>query len=106
MIMEVPRTGRIPVEIDVDADLPNGDPAPLTDVRWAIVDRSGPNLDTVWHDGTFDPATRVATVVVCGPAAEDKSNALVLTTARGRLHALPIQEGAAVPGFIATLELP
>jgi hypothetical protein len=104
--VEIPRTARQPIEIDVDAELPNGEPAPLSDVRWAICDRSGPRADTVWHDGTFDVATRVATVVVCGPAAEDMSNALVLTTARGRLYALPVQEGAAVPGFIATLELP
>jgi hypothetical protein len=104
--VEIPRTARQPIEIDVDATLPSGDPAPLTDVQWAICDRSGPNADTVWHNGTFDSTSRVATVVVCGPAAADMSNALVLTVPRGRLYALPVQDGAAVPGFIATLELP
>ena len=104
--MEIPRTARQPIEIDVDAELPNGDPAPLSDVRWAICDRSGPTADTEWHDGNFDVATRVASAWVCGPEAEDTSNALVLTVPRGRLYALPVQEGAVVPGFIATLELP
>jgi hypothetical protein len=104
--VEIPRTARLPIEIDVDAELPNGDPAPLTDVQWAITDRSGPTEDTVWHDGTFDPDSRVATAMVCGPQAEDTSNALVLTVPRGRLYALPTQEGASVPGFIDTLELP
>jgi hypothetical protein len=104
--VEIPRTGRQPVEIDVDATLPNGEPAPLSDVRWAICDRSGPTRDTVWNSGTFDEATRVASVFVCGPQAEDQSNALTLTEPRGRLYALPVQEGAVVPGFIDTLELP
>ena len=106
MTVEIPRTARQPIEIDIDAELPNGDPAPLTDVRWAICDRSGPTIDTVWHNGTFDAGTRVATVTVCGPAADDMTNALVLTVPRARPYALPVQEGAHVPGFIATLELP
>lgn len=104
--MEIPRTARQPIEIDVDATLPSGEPAPLSNVRWAICDRSGPTEDTVWNPGTFDVATRVATVIVCGPQAEDQTNALTLTVPRGRLYALPVQEGAVVPGFIATLELP
>jgi hypothetical protein len=104
--VEIPRTGRQPIEIDVDATLPNGDPAPLTDVQWAITDRSGPTADTVWVDGSFDTETRVASTFVCGPEAEDTSAALVLDVPRGRLYVLPVQEGAVAPGFIDTLELP
>lgn len=104
--MEIPRTARIPIELDIDALLPNGSEAPLTQVRWALCDRSGPGIDTVWVDGIYDPATDTATAIVCGPAADDTSGALVLTVPRARLYALPVQDGASVPGYIDTLELP
>ena len=104
--MQIPRTARIPIAIDVDALLPNGSEAPLTEVRWALTDRGGPTADTVWVNGTYDPDADEATAMVCGPAAEDKSGALVLTVPRARLYALPVQDGASVPGFIDTLELP
>lgn len=103
--MEIPRTARIPFDVDVDALLPDGEDAPLTEVRWAICDRSGPTADTVWLTATYDAVNDVGTAVVCGPDADDKSSALVLTVPRAQLWALPVQDGAAVPGFIDTLEL-
>ena len=104
--MLIPRTARIPVAVDIDALLPNGVEAPLTQVRWAITDRGGPTAATVWVDGVYDPDADEATATVCGPAAENKSGALVLTVPRAQLWALPVQDGAHVPGFIDTLELP
>lgn len=105
--MEIPRTARIPIEVDVDALLPSGQEAPLTQVRWALCDRSGPTADTVWVDGLFDPEVDVATAIACGPDAEDTTGVgvLILDRPRAQLWALPVQEGASVPGFIDTLEL-
>jgi hypothetical protein len=108
--VELPLTARKPVEVDVVATLPNGLPATLTGVQFALCGHGGPDADTVWLDGGFtagDPGTGVGGVTLAGRDATDQTDALVLLTARAELWGLPVTGSTTVdPWFIDTIETP
>lgn len=105
--MELPRTARKPVEVDVAASLPNGAPATLTGVRFALCDHGGPTAATAWITGTYNAPVGGATL--CGPDATDQTGAstLVMTAARAELWGLPVSAtGTVDPWYIDTVETP
>lgn len=102
--MELPRIARKPIQIDVDATLPNGDPATVGAVDVAFCDHDGPTAATVWVPTAFNSSTRIAEVILVGREAADKSGALELTTARAELWAKPAGGSAVDAGFIDTVE--
>jgi hypothetical protein len=103
--MELPRTARKPVEVDVEAVLPNGTDYVPDGMSFALCDHGGPTEATVWADAaTYDHPTAV--VILAGPDAADKTGALAPVTARPELWALPqVTGGQADPGFVETIEV-
>lgn len=109
--MRLPRTARKNVEVDVTATLPNGQPATVTGVRFALCDHGGPTAATTWLDGSFTAGTggapAVGSVVLTGRDATTTTNSLTLTVARAELWGLPVAPGGVVdPWFIDTIEAP
>jgi hypothetical protein len=104
--MEVPRTARKPVEVDVDAVLPSGVAAVLEGVEFALCTHDGPTAVTVWLGGAWDQGTRVAGTVLAGRESADKSGALVGVEGRPRaeLWARPVNGSVVDAGFIDTIE--
>lgn len=105
--MELPRTARKPVEVDVVATQPNGQPATITGVRFAFCDHGGPTAATVWVEGQYSGG--VGGAVLCGRDAADTSGTavLVMDAARAELWGLPVVSGGTVdPWFIDTIETP
>ncbi len=109
--MLLPRTARKRVEVDVVATQANGQPAVLTDVRFAFCDHGGPTASTVWFDGDYTAPSGslpgVGALTLVGRDATDKTGALELTVARAELWGLPITgSSTADPWFIDTIETP
>jgi hypothetical protein len=103
--MELPRTARKPVEVDVVATLPNGSPATVTGVRFAFCDHGGPTSATAWTDGSYNAPT--GGIVLAGRDAASTGGALVLTVARAELWGLPVTGSTTVdPWYIETVETP
>lgn len=101
--MELPRTARKMVEVDLDATLPSGAPAALDAVELALCDHDGPTGVTLWLAAS-SVADGVAQVVLCGPEAVDKSGALVLDRPRAELWARPAGGPWSDAGFVDTVE--
>ena len=102
--MRISRITRKPVEVDLEVRLPNGDPASLTAVDFALCSHNGPDATTQWVAGTV--VGGVASVTVCGPEAADLSGALVMTKPRLELWARPANGPTIAADFIDTIELP
>lgn len=102
--VRIARISRKPVEIDVVVTLPNGSPASLTAVDFALCDHGGPTRDTVWVAGEVNGD--VASVTICGPDADDLSGALVMTKPRLELWAKPANGPTIAADYIDTVELP
>jgi hypothetical protein len=98
------RITRKPVEVDVEVTLPSGDAATLTAVDFALCTHDGPDASTTWIAGNVEAG--VATVTVCGPDAEDKTGALVMTGPRLELWARPANGPTIAADYIDTIELP
>ena len=84
--------------------LPNGDPAVLTAVDFALCHHGGPDAQTTWVEGAVNGGT--ATVTICGPQADDLSGALVMYAPRLELWARPANGPTIAADFIDTIELP
>lgn len=102
--MELPRIARKPVEVTVAATLPSGAAAHPGGIEFALCDHGGPTAVSIWATGQYDPATDIASVVLCGREATDKSGALVLTVARAELWARPSGGAVIDAGYIDTIE--
>lgn len=101
--MELPRTARKLVEVEIDATLPSNAPATVDAVELALCDHDGPTGATLWLAGS-PPVDRVTQVVLCGREAVDKSNALVLDRPRAELWARPAGGSYVDAGFVDTVE--
>jgi hypothetical protein len=105
--MELPRTTRKIVEIDVSAVLPSGAAATLSGVQFGLCDHGGPTPATAWvAAATWDNATRVATLVLAGREATNKTGALAAVQGmpRAELWALPSNGSIVDAGFVDTVE--
>ena len=102
--VRIARISRKPVEVDVVVTPPSGDAATLTAVDFALCDHGGPDAQTTWVAGAVNAG--VASVTICGPDAEDKTGALVMTKARMELWAKPANGPTIAADYIDTIELP
>lgn len=105
--MELPRAGRKPVEVYPTATLPDGTPALVTSYRLALCGHGGPTSVTVPVTVTADPGTGAVPITLCGPEAEDTTDALVATAGQPRpeLWAWPVNGTFVDAGYIDTIEV-
>jgi hypothetical protein len=101
--VELPRTARKMIEVDLDATLPSGAPATVDAVELALCDHDGPTGATLWLAAS-SLVDGVAQVVLCGREAVDKSGALVLERPRAELWARPAGGAWSDAGFVDTVE--
>lgn len=108
--MEISRIGQKPVEVEVEAFLPSGLPAELTEADFALCDHGGPNAATVWVAGQYTAETQDApayfTVTIDGADAPERVGVLKLREARAELWAKPTQGSIVAAGYIDTVEQP
>jgi hypothetical protein len=109
--VELPRYARKDFDVPIDVTLPDGTPATLSDVKFALCPHGGPDGTTAWQDGSLTGAvgTYVGSGTLVGRDAPDKTGdrTLELTVARAELWGLPVQGGGVLdPWYIDTIETP
>lgn len=106
--MEISRIGQKPIEVEVEAFLPSGLPAEVTEAQFALCDHGGPTAVSTWVDGQYTAATGDApayfTITVDGVEAPARAGVLKMPAARAELWAKPTQEGIVAAGYIDTIE--
>jgi hypothetical protein len=101
--VELPRTARKMIEVDLDATLPSGAHPVVEGAEAAFTDHDGPTAATLWLAAS-SLVNGVAQVVLCGREADNKSGALVLERPRAELWARATGTDWSDAGFVDTVE--